>query len=60
MLVTEDDERNFPLCKVLLISDILVGAEKHVVSGFLGLLNEVAVFQFVPADPPRKGDFMAG
>jgi hypothetical protein len=28
-------------------------------TSFFGLLNQCAVFQFMPANPPRKGDFEA-
>jgi hypothetical protein len=31
LLVCEDDERDFPAYKVLLVTDIFVGAEKHFV-----------------------------
>ena len=60
LLVTENDERDFPACKVLLVLDIFVGAQKHFVPRFFGLLYQFAVFQFVPADPPRIGDLVAG
>jgi hypothetical protein len=58
LLVGKNNQCNFPARKVLLVSDVFVGAQKHFVPGLLGLLNQLAVFQLVPTDPPRKGDFV--
>ena len=60
MLVTENDERDFPPRQVLLISNVLVGAYQHFVSGIFGLLNQITVAQFVPTDLPRIRDFVPG
>src|ERR1035437_1615632 len=58
--VAENDQCNFPVRKVLRVSDILVGAKKHFVPGILGLLNQFPVFQLMPANPTRICDFVAG
>jgi len=51
LLVAEDNERKLPARKVLLVSDVLVGAEQHFVPGFLCLLKEFSVLKFMPANP---------
>jgi hypothetical protein len=55
-----DFQRDFPACKILLVTDTLVGAEKHFVPGFFRLSNQGAVSKLMPANPPRKCDFMTG
>src|SRR5471032_501065 len=59
LLITKYDQCNFPSRKVLLVSDIFVGAEKHFVPVFFGLLNQLPVFQLMPANLPRICDFVA-
>ena len=60
LLIAENNQRNFPARKILLVPDVLVGAEKHVVSSLLGLLNQFAVLHLVPANLSRICDFVAG
>jgi hypothetical protein len=33
LLITQNDQCYFPACEVLLVSNIFIGAEKHLVSG---------------------------
>ena len=47
--VAKNDQCNFPPGEILLISDVLVGAEKHFVPGFLSLLNQFPVFELMRA-----------
>jgi hypothetical protein len=37
--VSKDDQRDLPACKRLLVADVLIGAEKNLISGFFRLLN---------------------
>ena len=59
LLIAEDDDGDFSTRKVLLIPDVFVGAQKHIVPGFFRLLNQFAVLQLVPANPASKGNFVA-
>jgi len=43
-----------------LVADVLIGAEEDAVSGFLSLLNQFTIPQFVPSDSARKTDFVVG
>jgi hypothetical protein len=59
LLIAEDDNRNFSVRKVLLILDILVGAEKDFIPRCFSLFDQRAVSQLVPANLPRECDFVA-
>lgn len=58
--IAENHQRDFPAGEILLVPNILVGAEKHVVTGFLGPLDQFAVFQLMSADLPGTSDVVAG
>ena len=58
LLVAENDQRDSPAAEVLLVSDVLVGTEKHFVTRIFGPLNQLAIPKPMPADPPSIGNFM--
>ena len=60
MVGVQDDQRDPPSTKVLLISDRLVGGNQDIEPANLGCGNQVAVGKLVPAQPPCEGNFMAG
>ena len=57
--VAEDYQSYFSPGKILLISYIFVRAKKQLISGCFGLLNQFAVFQFVPANLAGMGNLVA-
>ena len=58
MLLSQNKDRDLTTGKILLIADIFVGTENQIVSGSLGLQNQIAVLQLMPADFPREADIV--
>jgi hypothetical protein len=58
--VAKHYQRDLSGGKILLIPEVLVGAQKHFVRGVLGLSDQFAVFQLMPANLPRVRDFVSG
>ncbi len=58
LLVAEYHDGNASSGEVLLVTQVLVRAEKQVVTRLFGFQNQLAVFEFVPADSPDVSDLM--
>jgi len=55
LLIAENDQRDLAPSEVLLISNVLVGGKKQVITGLLGLFNQGTVAQFMPTNLQRMG-----
>ena len=57
--IAKDNDRDVSASEILLIPDVLVGAEKKIIAGLFGFEDQVAVRQFMLTDPAGEGDLMA-
>ena len=57
--VHQDNDGHPPVRQILLVSDVLVGREQNIETGLLRTVQQVAVFQTVPAVLRRQFDLMA-
>lgn len=54
------DDGDFSTCKVLLISKILVGGDQNRKAVLFGLLQQLTIFQMVPAQLEGRSDLVGG
>lgn len=59
MLIEKYDQRNFPACRIRLVPDVFIRAQKHIVTRFFYPLNQIAILQLALANQPSKCDFVA-
>ena len=60
LLIAENYDSNPAPGKILLIADILVRSKQQLITSFLGLTEQVAVLELVPAELPGIRHFVSG
>jgi hypothetical protein len=58
LLIDRHDNGNSAARKILLVPNVLVGRQQQFVAGFLGLAQQIAVLECVPADLASERNLM--